>query len=568
MSLLSIEDLHIVFESETNKTTALNHVSIEIPEGKTIGLVGESGSGKSVTALAIMKLLPTPPAQIHSGKILFQGRDLLGLGDAELRKIRGNQISMIFQEPMTSLNPVFTVGFQISEVLQLHMGLNRKQAWARSIELLDQVGIPKPAQKVHAYPHEMSGGQKQRVMIAMAIACNPKLLIADEPTTALDVTIQKQVLDLLAKLKEEYKMSMLFITHDLGVIADIADEVVVMYRGNIVEKNNTKSLFKAPQHPYTKGLLACRPSLDSHPRRLVTVSDFMTEDGKEKAHVPKFEASEKETRIIGESNPVILDVRNLKKHFPIRGGLFGGVKDWVKAVDDVSLQVRKGRTLGLVGESGCGKTTLGRCLLRLIEPTAGEILYKGTNLTSLSSEEMRKIRRKLQIIFQDPYASLNPRMTVGDAIIEPMNIHKLGENAKERKAMAEDLMKRVGLEPKHLVRYPHEFSGGQRQRICIARALAVKPEFIICDESVSALDVSIQAQILNLLLDLQEEFGLTYVFISHDLAVVKFIADEVAVMYGGKIVEYDSAVNIYRSPQDAYTRRLLEAIPKGIPQTA
>jgi peptide/nickel transport system ATP-binding protein len=482
-------------------------------------------------------------------------------------RIRGNKISMIFQEPMTSLNPVFTVGFQISEVLQLHQGLTRKQAWDRSIELLDQVGIPKPQQKVHAYPHEMSGGQKQRVMIAMAIACNPKLLIADEPTTALDVTIQKQVLELLAKLKEQYKMSMLFITHDLGVIADIADHVVVMYRGNIVEQNNCEALFKAPQHPYTKGLLACRPSLDNHPRRLVTVSDFMTEDGKEKAQAPKVDLIEKETRIVSEANPVILDVRNLQKHFPIRGGLFGGVKDWVKAVDDVSLQVRKGRTLGLVGESGCGKTTLGRCLLRLIEPTGGEILYKGSNLAQLSAEEMRKMRRKLQIIFQDPYASLNPRMTVGDAILEPMAIHEIGANTKERKQMAEELMNKVGLQPNHLIRYPHEFSGGQRQRICIARALAVKPEFIICDESVSALDVSIQAQILNLLLDLQEEFGLTYVFISHDLAVVKFIADEVAVMYGGKIVEYDSAVNIYKKPQDSYTKKLLEAIPRGIPQS-
>ncbi|MBP7844193.1 MAG: ABC transporter ATP-binding protein [Proteobacteria bacterium] len=567
MSLLRIEDLHVAFKSQTSESVALNHVSIDIPEGKTIGLVGESGSGKSVTALTIMRLLPTPPANIHSGKIIFEGRDLLTLSDAELRKIRGNKISMIFQEPMTSLNPVFTVGFQISEVLQLHQGLTRKQAWDRSIELLDQVGIPKPQQKVYAYPHEMSGGQKQRVMIAMAIACNPKLLIADEPTTALDVTIQKQVLELLAKLKEQYKMSMLFITHDLGVIADIADHVVVMYRGNIVEQNSCEALFKAPQHPYTKGLLACRPSLDNHPHRLVTVSDFMTEDGKEKAQAPKVDLIEKETRVVSEANPVILDVRNLQKHFPIRGGLFGGVKDWVKAVDDVSLQVRKGRTLGLVGESGCGKTTLGRCLLRLIEPTGGEILYKGSNLAQLSAEEMRKMRRKLQIIFQDPYASLNPRMTVGDAILEPMAIHEIGANTKERKQMAEELMNKVGLQPNHLIRYPHEFSGGQRQRICIARALAVKPEFIICDESVSALDVSIQAQILNLLLDLQEEFGLTYVFISHDLAVVKFIADEVAVMYGGKIVEYDSAVNIYKKPQDSYTKKLLEAIPRGIPQS-
>ncbi len=548
---------------------AVDHVSFDIKKGQTVGLVGESGSGKSVTSLAAMRLIPNPPGQIVGGKMIFGGKDLVQMSEAEMRKIRGNRISMIFQEPMTSLNPVFTVGYQISEVLRLHQGLSPREAHQRAIDLLNQVGIPNPSQKINAYPHEMSGGQKQRVMIAMAIGCRPELLIADEPTTALDVTIQKQVLELLAKLQEEYKMAMLFITHDLGVIADIADDVVVMYRGKIVEKGDTRQIFTAPQHPYTKGLLACRPSLDRHPKRLATVSDFMTEDGKEKPDAPRLEGiiQAKETRSLGDANnPVILEVKGLKKHFPIRGGLFGGVKSWFHAVDGVDFKVRKGRTLGLVGESGCGKTTLGRTILRLIEPTEGEILYYGKDIAKLGREEMRQMRRKMQIVFQDPYASLNPRMTVGAAITEPMQIHGIGQTTKERNQVAADLMTRVGLNPKFLARYPHEFSGGQRQRICIARALAVKPDFIICDESVSALDVSIQAQILNLLLDLQEELGLTYIFISHDLAVVKFISDEVAVMNAGKIVEMSDAVSIYTKPQHDYTKKLLGAIPAGIPK--
>lgn len=562
--LLSVRDFAVDFATQEGVVRAVNNISFDIPAGKTVGLVGESGSGKSVTSLGIMRLIPNPPGKVVNGQILFEGKDLLKVSEAEMRKIRGNDISMIFQEPMTSLNPVFTVGYQIEEVLKLHKNLSNREAREKALELLNQVGIPNPSQKIDAYPHEMSGGQKQRVMIAMAIGCEPKLLIADEPTTALDVTIQKQVLDLLAKLQEQYKMAMLFITHDLGVIADIADDVVVMYRGNIVEKNESEKIFVAPQHPYTKGLLACRPSLENHPRRLATVSDFMTEDGREKTHEVKISVA-KEPRPTTDENPVILELKNISKHFPIRGGFFGGVKNWVKAVDDVSFNVRRGRTLGLVGESGCGKTTLGRTILRLIEPTAGNILYKGTELTALDREAMRQMRRKMQIIFQDPYASLNPRMTIGAAVQEPMHIHNLGD-AKDRPEMAAELMRRVGLDPKVLNRYPHEFSGGQRQRICIARALAVKPEFIICDESVSALDVSIQAQILNLLLDLQDEFKLTYVFISHDLSVIKFISDEVAVMHNGKIVEMADAVSIYKDPQDAYTRKLLSAIPKGMPK--
>ena len=566
-NLVSIRNLTVEFKTGDGIVKAVNNISFDIPKGKTVGLVGESGSGKSVTSLALMRLIPNPPGLITGGEMLFNGTDLAKISEPEMRKIRGNKISMIFQEPMTSLNPVFTVGYQIAEALILHQGLSKKEARERSIELMNQVGIPDPTRRVDTYPHEMSGGQKQRVMIAMAIACAPDLLIADEPTTALDVTIQKQVLDLLQGLQEQYKMSMLFITHDLGVIADIADDVVVMYRGNIVEKNKCLEIFQRPQHPYTKGLLACRPSLVHHPIRLATVSDFMTEDGQEKkTDIKIISNDEKQVRPTGPENTPLLELKNVSKHFPIRGGLLGGIKDYVKAVDDVSLTVRRGRTLGLVGESGCGKTTLGRTILRLIEPTSGEINYNGVDITKLGREEMRKMRRKMQIVFQDPYASLNPRMTVGAAIQEPMIIHGIGENAADQDERAAALMKKVGLDPKVLSRYPHEFSGGQRQRICIARALAVQPEFVICDESVSALDVSIQAQILNLLLDLQDEFKLTYIFISHDLAVVKFIADEVVVMNGGKVVERADAVQIYKNPREEYTKKLLSSIPRGVPK--
>ncbi len=565
-NMVQIRNLAVEFRTDDGIVKAVKNISFDIPRGKTVGLVGESGSGKSVTSLAIMRLIPNPPGKIVSGEIIVDGKDLLKLPENEMRQVRGNKISMIFQEPMTSLNPVFTVGDQISETLMLHQKLSKADAMAKSLELLKQVGIPNPVERIKSYPHEMSGGQRQRVMIAMAIACEPDMLIADEPTTALDVTIQKQILDLLADLQKKYNMSMLFITHDLGVIADIADEVVVMYRGDIVEKGTTSEIFGKPKHPYTKGLLACRPSLERNPRRLPVVSDFMTPDGKEKQVDVAVLKTQKQTRVVSDKQPILLEIKNIKKHFPLQKGLFGGVKTWVKAVDDVTLSVRKGRTLGLVGESGCGKTTLGRTLLRLIEPTGGSINYAGTDVTTLDREAMRAMRRKMQIIFQDPYASLNPRMTIGAALMEPMIIHNLGTNRNDRIEMAGALMKRVGLDRAMLNRYPHEFSGGQRQRICIARALAVEPEFIVCDESVSALDVSIQAQILNLLLDLQEEMGLTYVFISHDLAVVKFISDEVAVMYNGKVVEMNDAVGIYENPQHDYTKKLLSAIPKGMPK--
>lgn len=564
--LIRIENLSVEFKTDEGVVNAVKNISFAIPKGQTVGLVGESGSGKSVSSLAIMRLIPNPPGRISSGKIHFDGKNLLELGETEMRKVRGNRISMIFQEPMTSLNPVFTVGDQICETLMLHQKLDKKAAMAKSEDLLSQVGIPNPSERIKSYPHELSGGQRQRVMIAMAIACEPELLIADEPTTALDVTIQKQILDLLAELQKKYKMSILFITHDLGVIADIADEVVVMYKGDIVETGKTVSIFAEPKHPYTRGLLACRPALDRNPHRLPMVSDFMTEDGKEK---PFDMASLKKAKVARnfteQNNPVVLEVKNLKKYFPLKKTFFGGVKSYVKAVDDVTIKVRKGRTLGLVGESGCGKTTLGRTILRLVEPTEGAINYNGTDITRLDREALRNMRRKMQIIFQDPYASLNPRLTIGAALMEPMVIHNLGNSKSERLEIAAQLMKRVGLEPHMLNRYPHEFSGGQRQRVCIARALAVKPEFIICDESVSALDVSIQAQILNLLLDLQEEYNLTYVFISHDLAVVKFISDEIAVMYNGKVVEYNDAISIYENPQHDYTKKLLSAIPKGLP---
>ena len=566
-SIIQIRNLSVEFRTDEGTIRAVKNISFDIPRGKTVGLVGESGSGKSVTSLAVMRLIPNPPGKITSGEIIVDDKnDLLKLSESQMRNVRGNKISMIFQEPMTSLNPVFTVGDQISETLMLHQKLSKAQAMAKSLELLKQVGIPNPTERIKSYPHEMSGGQRQRVMIAMAIACEPDILIADEPTTALDVTIQKQILDLLADLQKKYQMSILFITHDLGVIADIADEVVVMYRGDIVEKGSTEQIFTKPQHPYTKGLLACRPSLERNPRRLPVVSDFMTSDGQEKQLNVEILKQQKQTRVVEDSQSELLKIENVKKHFPLQKGFFGGVKSWVKAVDDVSFTVRKGRTLGLVGESGCGKTTLGRTILRLVDPTDGKILYGGTDITRLDREGMRAMRRKMQIIFQDPYASLNPRMTIGSALMEPMIIHGLGASRAERQEMAGDLMKRVGLDRAMLNRYPHEFSGGQRQRICIARALAVKPEFIIYDESVSALDVSIQAQILNLLLDLQEEMHLTYVFISHDLAVVKFISDEVAVMYNGKVVEMNDAVGIYENPQHDYTKKLLSAIPKGMPK--
>ena len=569
-NILEVRDLAVEFKTDESFVQAVKGISFSIPKGKTVGLVGESGSGKSITSLAVMRLIGEP-GKITSGQIMFDGQDLLKLPENRMREIRGARISMIFQEPMTSLNPVFTVADQITETLRLHQDITKKQALERAEDLLNQVGMPNAAERLFFYPHKFSGGQRQRIMIAMAMACNPDLLICDEPTTALDVTIQKQILDLLSDLQKKNNMSLLFITHDLGVVADIADEVMVMNKGLIVERNVSESLFLNPQHPYTKGLLACRPSLESNPRRLPVLSDFMSEDGAEIAKpavaspsvsgsTPKLERPETDGNII-------LQVRDLKTHFPHTGGLFGRVKSWTRAVDGVTFNVKKGRTLGLVGESGCGKTTLGRTILRLNDSTSGEILYGGQDITKLSNREMQPIRKRMQIIFQDPYSSLNPRMTVSGLLSEPMEIHNLGSGRRDREEAAADMLKKVGLSSSMLNRYPHEFSGGQRQRICIARALMVKPEFIVCDESVSALDVSVQAQILNLLLDLRDEMNLTYIFISHDLSVVKFISDEVAVMNGGKIVEHGTAQSLYEDPKHEYTRKLLGAIPKGIPKS-
>ncbi len=554
-TILQVQNLDVRFriDRKSEPFQAVKGISFDIPTNTTVALVGESGSGKSVSAMAILGLLPENAIVSPGSRILYGGRNLLKASMNELQAIRGKDISVIFQEPMTSLNPVFTVGEQIAEVLRLHMGMDPRHARARVVELLNEVGIPNPQLRVNSYPHELSGGQQQRVMIAMAIACEPKLLIADEPTTALDVTIQKQILDLIANLQLKHRMSVLFITHDLGVVGDIADTVVVMQSGEIQEQGTVKAIFEAPQHPYTKALLACRPRLDRRPKRLPVIDDFMKGDGR--VHV------EERHRGTEPSDPIILEVKGLNKTFFLREGLFG--KRAVPAVKDVSFTLPKGKTLGLVGESGSGKTTVGLTLMRLHDATSGEVLFEGKDLLALSEREMMAYRRRIQIIFQNPYASLNPRMTVGQILVEPMKIHSIGKNEDERVGMAFALLKRVGLSEQSFYNYPHEFSGGQRQRIAIARCLTMKPDVLICDESVSALDVSVQAQVLNLLQDLQDEYGLSYIFISHDLAVVKYISDKVMVMNEGVIVEMADSDEIYRHPREEYTRKLLSSIPKG-----
>ncbi|MBC8022947.1 MAG: ABC transporter ATP-binding protein, partial [Burkholderiales bacterium] len=499
---------------------AVKGISFDIPTNSTVALVGESGSGKSVSAMAMLGLLPDNAIISPQSQVIYGGRDLLKAELGEMQRLRGKDISVIFQEPMTSLNPVFTVGEQIAESLRLHMGMSGRQAAARVVELLNEVGIPNPQLRVKSYPHEMSGGQQQRVMIAMAIACEPKLLIADEPTTALDVTIQKQILDLIASLQAKHNMSVLFITHDLGVVGEIADHVVVMQNGVIQEQGTIREIFESPQHPYTKALLACRPRLDRRPKRLPVIDDFMKGDGR--PHL------EERSRGISPSDPIILEVKGLNKTFFLKEGLFG--KRAIPAVKDVSFKLPRGKTLGLVGESGSGKTTVGLTLMRLHDATSGEVLFEGTDLLRLTEREMMAYRRRIQIIFQNPYASLNPRFTVGQILVEPMKIHGIGRDERERVDMAFQLLKRVGLSEQTFYKYPHEFSGGQRQRIAIARCLTMKPDVLICDESVSALDVSVQAQVLNLLQDLQDEYHMSYIFISHDLAVVKYISDEVMVM--------------------------------------
>ncbi|WP_394779182.1 ABC transporter ATP-binding protein [Undibacterium sp.] len=556
-TLLKVENLSVSFRiNKKESVETVKGISFEIPRDSTVALVGESGSGKSVSSLAIMGLLPPDTSSIApTSKILFEGRSLLDMSIAQRRDLCGKEISMIFQEPMTSLNPVFTVGFQIGEVLRLHMGMDAKQARKRSIELLEEVGIPEPSTKIDAYPSQMSGGQQQRVMIAMAIACEPKLLIADEPTTALDVTIQKQIIDLIEALRKKHKMSVLFITHDLALVGEIADHVIVMRSGEVREAGSVRQIFEQPKDTYTQALLHCRPSLDSRPWRLPVISDFMNNNG------ALVEQKERPRGLTGNED-IVLEVRNLGKSFYSREGFFG--KKEFRAVEDVSFKLARGKTLGVVGESGSGKTTVGLTLMRLHQATSGQAIFEGKDILSMSNKEFLQYKRRIQIIFQNPYASLNPRFTVGQILMEPMLIHNIGASEGERSKMAHQLLEKVGLPAAAFHRYPHEFSGGQRQRIAIARCLTMKPEVLVCDESVSALDVSVQAQVLNLLQDLQEEFGLSYIFISHDLAVVKYIADQVMVMNKGKVVELANSDDLYHNPTQPYTKALLNAIPRGL----
>lgn len=659
--LLEVRNLVTEFRTENETVKAVNDISFTVRAGETIGIVGESGSGKSVTSLSVMGLIPNPPGMITGGEILYNSRekglvDLVKIPEHQMRQFRGNEIAMIFQEPMTSLNPVYTCGEQVMEAILQHWkdpkipnGKNRmeligrwfyrwiglrfataffgimllmmlgsghstteiilasagavyflalagihflrkrkgvrrplhiytsreKVARKRTIDLFEQVQLPDPERMFDSYPHQISGGQKQRVMIAMAMSCNPQLLIADEPTTALDVTVQKTILDLMRDLQSERNMSIMFITHDLGVIAELADRVVVMYKGKIVEQGTVLEIFSNPQHPYTKSLLACRPPLNKRLHWLPTVSDFMQTDENgeiieknrsvlEVTH--SLVVTENERKAEHEtlySREPILKLSGIKTHFVTEKNALGKALKLVKAVDDVSFDVYPGETLGLVGESGCGKTTLGRTILRLIEPTEGQIIFRGKDITNISTAELRALRKDIQIIFQDPYSSLNPRITIGNAILEPMRVHGIGKTEKERKEKVIELLRRVNMNESHFYRYPHEFSGGQRQRICIARALALNPQFIICDESVSALDVSVQAQVLNLLNELKKEFNFTYIFISHDLSVVKFMSDRMVVMNQGKIEEMGDADQVYNNPRTEYTQKLISAIPKG-----
>ena len=563
--LLSVENLSVSFKGENKQfIETVKGISFQIPANTTVALVGESGSGKSVTSLATMGLLPKGQSRIaENSKIIFEGKDLLSLSSKQMRAMCGKDIAMIFQEPMSSLNPVFTVGDQIAEIMRIHLNMGRKQARQRTLELLTEVGIPSPESKIDAYPSQLSGGQQQRVMIAMAIACEPKLLIADEPTTALDVTIQKQILDLLEALRKRRQMSMLFITHDLGLVSEIADEVIVMRHGEIREQGLAKAVLEQPQDAYTKALLLCRPQLSHRPYRLPVISDFMQAQDvpvTEAVSLPEVDFAERKRGLVG-GEEIILEVRDLKKSFFSRKGLFG--KDEFQAVKGASFQLAKGKTLGLVGESGSGKTTIGLLLMRLQQASGGQALFQGKDILAMSEKEFAQYQRKIQIIFQNPYASLNPRFTVGQILMEPMQVHKIGANDNERKKMALELLEKMSLPTQAFDRYPHEFSGGQRQRIAIARCLTLKPEILICDESVSALDVSVQAQVLNLLQDLQDEFGLSYIFISHDLSVVKYISDQIMVMNHGDIVEIANSDELYQSPQHDYTKRLLSSIPQG-----
>lgn len=584
-ALLSIRNLKVSFKHENQWVEAVHGIDMDVFAGKTLGLVGESGSGKSVSSLAVMRLLNEKMSRIEADSIQIEGEEIKGFSESQMAEVRGKRIAMIFQEPMTSLNPVYKCGYQVSEMILQHesrtalrqaqrpqtqgpqvLPVSKVEAKKRVIELFKQVMLPRPEAIYDSYPHELSGGQKQRVMIAMAIACHPELLIADEPTTALDVTVQKEILKLLRQLQTETGMGMIFITHDLGVVAEIADDVAVMHNGEIMERGMVQDILTHPQHPYTQGLLACRPPMNVRLKRLPIVKEFLDgqwQGGKEQIlHDLQITTEERQSHLQQlYSKEPLLRVEGLKTWYPLRKGVFGRVYDHVKAVDDVSLEVYEGETLGLVGESGCGKTTLGRSILRLAEPTGGKVWFKGTEVTALEGQALRDFRKQAQIVFQDPYSSLNPRITIGEAIIEPMLVHGIEKNKKRCRDLACDLLEQVGLQDSHFNRYPHEFSGGQRQRICIARALAVNPRLVICDESVSALDVSVQAQVLNLLNRLKEERHLTYIFISHDLSVVRFMSDRVVVMYNGKPVEMNDADELFEHPQNDYTKKLIAALP-------
>jgi len=615
-TVLEVRNLQVDFSSDDNIAKAVDGISFQLHRGETLGIVGESGSGKSVTALAVMGLLQSP-GRVTGGEIWFRAQenanpiDLVKLPPEQMQLHRGGDIAMIFQEPMSSLNPVYNIGFQLTEAIMRHQNVSTHQARQIAIAGLQEVKLlpsdeqiqqqyietwnqikansskpdaPKLAKLVkehkeamlERYPHELSGGQLQRVMIAMAISCNPLVLIADEPTTALDVTVQATILELMRELQQSRDMAMIFITHDLGLISEIAEEVAVMYRGKVVEYNTAEKIFSNPQHPYTKGLVACRPTLNRRPQRLLTVSDYMSAEetatgqlviqAKEPSQPAEFSNEEIAARLanLNEQQP-LLQIRNLKVGFPVRG-VFGGTKRYTIAVNGVSFDVKPGETLGLVGESGCGKTTLGRTLLRLIEPMSGQIIFDKQDITTLKGEPLQKLRREMQIVFQNPFSSLDPRMKVGDAVMEPLLIHSVGKTKRQRQERVAELLERVGLSADAINRYPHQFSGGQRQRICIARSLALNPKFIICDESVSALDVSVQAQVLNLLKELQKDFQLTYIFISHDLSVVKFMSDRILVMNQGQIVEQGTAESIYLQPKEEYTQKLIAAIPTGSPE--
>jgi peptide/nickel transport system ATP-binding protein len=564
--MLEVKNLQVKFKTRDGSAEAVKDTSFKLHKGETIGIVGESGSGKSVTSLAVMRLHSSINTVI-SGEILLNKIDILQLPEDEMRKIRGNRIAMIFQEPMTSLNPVLTCGFQVAEAIRFHLSVSKQEAKEKTIKLFNEVQLPRPEAIFDSYPHQLSGGQKQRVMIAMALSCNPEILIADEPTTALDVTVQKTIIELLLRLKADRHMSLIFISHDLGLVSEIADQVIVMYKGNIVEEGSAKAIFSEPKHPYTKGLLACRPSPDHKLKKLPVVADFLDAEDRsvsietirERYRYKDNEIKDRKQKLYAQRP--ILQINELCTWFPVGTGLLSNKKIFIKAVNKVSFDVYPGETLGLVGESGCGKSTLGRSILRLIEPTSGNINFEDTDLRTLNKRDMRNIRRDIQIIFQDPYSSLNPRLTIGDSLLEPLQVHHRYENNTKRRQKVLELLERVNLPASYFNRYPHEFSGGQRQRIVIARALALQPKFIICDESVSALDVSVQAQVLNLIRELQQEFNLTYIFISHDLSVIKHISDRIMVMNKGEIIETGDPDDIYYRPKEEYTKRLISSIP-------